>query len=115
MVDFIRPNSNQRSRTLDHKSLPTMTKVFGGPRDGTEVLPPLPEHRGRPVCIGLPAPPEYCEIGSGLQTWCVYIWQPGNQRWVWLDFFQAASPDELAKALKSITDSQAHKYRNHGK
>ncbi len=79
-----------------------MQKVWGGPCDGTEVLPPKPEHLQSHVCIGIPAPPEHNSLVQ--PVWCVYMWEPKKQRWGWVDFYQAPSTQVLEMVLRKLTD-----------
>lgn len=103
--------------TLQHdpRKTPQLVRVFGGPCDGTQVMTPKPEHVGLPVCIGLPAGPEHQEMASGLKTWCVYIWQPGQQRWHWLDYMQALNEQVLQQKMQKLTDEMGTRYKGRGR
>lgn len=112
MVDFNklmdeRRRSNDLRRERERRKVTEgqpMTRVVGGPSDGTEVLVPPDCDKGKFHGIGITAEAVHQELSSGKVTYCCYIWYPRHQQYRWVDFYQAANQQELVGALQYMAN-----------
>ncbi len=84
------------------------TTFKDGPFDGMEVDKPPPVQRKRTHAIAWRLPDEHQpdkpldQGGLGYVRHAVYLWMASDQRYAWVDFVDANSPEMLKRALDVV-------------